>query len=394
MSPASAAVPGPVALHPVAGIPEVTAGADLAALLLAGLAASGLDLRDGDVLVVSSKIVAKAEGRQAAADERERAIEKETAGVVAERATPRGPARIVRTHGGLVLAAAGVDASNVPSGTVLLLPHDSDASARALRAALRAATGVDRLGVVVSDTLGRAWRVGQVDTAIGVAGMRPAEDLAGLPDTTGRPLEVTLRALADEVASAADLVKGKVDGVPVALVRGLGDLVVDGDGPGAASLQRPAREDWFRYGHAEAVRTALGIPPGSPDVEVQPATAGDVVSRLQRAVAVAVASPVWQERPDLVRPWVHSVVADEYAVDQMLRAQGDPATDESLRPGQSAMAILLLLEGAGPHELVALGALAQRVLVAAWAEDLDAAVVPRFYGEATSVAVRAVPRVL
>lgn len=385
--------PEPVELYPVVGMPEVGDGDDLAGLVLGALKASGQDLREGDVLVVSSKVVAKAQGRLVAAASREQVIAGETSEVVAERLTARGPARIVRTLGGLVLAAAGVDASNVPAEHVLLLPENADAAAERLLDGLRAGSGVQRLGVVVSDTLGRPWRIGQVDTAIGAAGVLIGQDLAGQPDAGGRPMEVTYRALADELAAAADLVKGKVSGVPVALVRGLPDLVVDTP-LGADALQRHPAEDWFRYGHAEAVRTALGIPPGSPGVPVQPAVPGDVVSRLQRAVAVALASPTWPERPEAGDRWVHCIVADEYEVEQMLIAQGEASTEEELAPEEAAMAMLLLLDGTGPHELVALGALAQRVLVAAWAEDLDAAVVPRFYGEATNLAIRAVPREL
>ncbi len=221
---------------PVEGIPEVTAGADLAALI-AG-AASGL--AEGDILVVTSKIVSKAEGRVARAD-REQAIDAESVRVVAR----RGPTRIVETRHGLVLAAAGVDASNTQPGTVVLLPEDPDGSARRLRKALMDRLGV-RLGVLVTDTLGRPWRAGQTDAAIGAAGVAPLRDYRGTPDTFGVALEVSVAAVADELAGAADLVKGKAAGIPVAVIRGLADLVTEADGPGAQALVRPAAEDMFR----------------------------------------------------------------------------------------------------------------------------------------------------
>jgi len=387
----------------VLGLPEVGAGDDLAGLLLAGLAAAGEQLRDGDLVVVSSKVVSKAEGRAVPSDTREQAVEAQSVRVVAQRLTPRGLTQIVVSASGPVLAAAGVDASNVPDGTVLLLPADPDGSARRLLAQLSARTGV-RLGVVITDTLGRPWRQGQVDVAIGAAGMLAGQNLSGTPDTNGRPMEVTYRALADEIASAADLVKGKVDAAPVAVVRGLDGLVTgtvtglvnglsthpDGEtGGGAATLLRPAAEDWFRYGHAEAARAALGVLPQSDEVPVQPVRPGDAADRLRRAVAVAMASPHWQERPDAPAPWVHVVVEDEAALDARRRESGDAEGPQS-EPGEAAMALMLLADDCGPHEMAALGALAQRVLVAAWAEDLDAVLVPRFQLPPTSLAVRAV----
>jgi coenzyme F420-0:L-glutamate ligase/coenzyme F420-1:gamma-L-glutamate ligase len=225
----------------VAGLPEITAGADLAALI----AGAAPGLRDGDILVVTSKVISKAEGRLVSAA-REEAIEAETVRVVAR----RGPAQIVETRHGLVLAAAGVDNSNTPPGTVALLPEDPDASARRLRKDLAGRLGV-RIGVLVTDTLGRPWRVGQIDMAIGAAGLAPVRDYRGQPDTFGNLLEVTLTAVADEIAAAADLVKGKTAAIPVAVLSGLGHLVTDADGPGAAALIRPASEDMFRYGSAD-----------------------------------------------------------------------------------------------------------------------------------------------
>ena len=234
-----------------AGLGEVAPGDDLAALVGDVLAASG-GLADGDVVVVTSKVVSKAEGRVVAAADREAAITAETVRVVAERRREGAPPlRIVENRLGLVMAAAGVDASNTPEGTVLLLPEDPDASARRLRAALGARFDV-RLGVVVTDTVGRPWREGLVDIAIGAAGLRVVDDLRGSHDTHGRPLSVTVTAVADEVAAASELVRGKAAGRPVAVVRGLGRLVTPDDGPGARALVRPAASDLFREGSAEA----------------------------------------------------------------------------------------------------------------------------------------------
>lgn len=230
------------------GIGEVRPGDDLAALILA--AARGR-LRDGDILAVTSKIVSKAEGRIVAAADREQAITDETVRVVASREHPGGVTRIVENRQGLVMAAAGVDSSNTDEGTVLLLPVDPDASAHALCERLRAATGV-RLGIIVTDTAGRPWRQGQTDIAIGAAGVAVLDDLRGTTDASGRPLTVTVAAIADEVAGAADLVKGKASGVPVAVVRGLGRHVGDLGLPGARALQRHGDADMFSLGAVEA----------------------------------------------------------------------------------------------------------------------------------------------
>jgi coenzyme F420-0:L-glutamate ligase/coenzyme F420-1:gamma-L-glutamate ligase len=232
------------------GIEEIRAGDNLAAIILS---AAGSALQDGDILVVTSKIVSKAEGRQVAATDREQAITDETVRVVATRAHPGGVTRIVENRQGLVMAAAGVDASNVAEGTVLLLPVDPDDSARALCTALRAATGL-ALGVLITDTVGRPWRDGQTDIAIGAAGVAVLDDLRGTTDAHGRRLDVTVAAVADEIAGAADLIKGKTSGNPVAVVRGLGQLVgeVDAEDRGARRLLRDSANDMFRVGSAEA----------------------------------------------------------------------------------------------------------------------------------------------
>lgn len=242
---------GSILVTPVLGIPEVREGDDLAALV----AEHATDVRDGDVLVVSSKIVSKSEGRVVAGDDRFAAIRSETVRVVAE----RGPTQIVQTRHGFVMAAAGVDASNVEPGRLLLLPLDSDESARRLRRGLTERLGV-RIGVVVTDTFGRPWRLGQTDLAIGAAGVRVVDEHRGRVDAYGNELVVTAPAHADEIAGAAELVKGKSAQVPVAVVRGLAALVTDEDGPGVRALVRSAEDDMFRLGAREARREALRLP--------------------------------------------------------------------------------------------------------------------------------------
>jgi coenzyme F420-0:L-glutamate ligase/coenzyme F420-1:gamma-L-glutamate ligase len=236
------------------GIGEISPGDDLVSVIADAAASTRPEeqLRDGDILIVTSKIVSKAEGRVIAATDREDAITRETVRLVASRAHPGGVTRIVENRQGLVQAAAGVDASNTPDGTVLLLPEDPDASARALCSALRQASGA-LVGIVISDTLGRAWREGQVDAAIGAAGVIVIDDLRGSTDTFGQTLSVTQAATGDELASATDLVKGKATGMPVALVRGLPRLVVETlDTPARALVRRP-EGDMFRLGTDEAL---------------------------------------------------------------------------------------------------------------------------------------------
>ena len=234
------------------GVPEVGAGDDLAALLLAAC-----ELADGDVVVVTSKVVSKAEGR-ARTGSREEALPGETARVVAR----RGPLAIVRTHHGLTLAAAGIDASNVAAGTVLLLPEDPDGTARRIRETLLERTGRN-VAVVVSDTAGRAWREGQTDVAIGCAGLPPLVSYAGARDAHGNELAVTAPAVADEVAGLAELASGKLGGRPFVRVRGLADRVLPpGEhGPGAAALVRAEGGDLFGWGAREAVLRAVRADP-------------------------------------------------------------------------------------------------------------------------------------
>jgi len=236
---------------PVEGLPELREGDDLAALV-----ADRVELRDGDVVVVAQKAVSKVEGRVVALDGIEpSARAREIAGaetdprrieVILREATElvrvRPPLVIARTRHGFVCGSAGVDASNAPErDTVVLLPLDPDASAAALREGLRARTGAE-VGVIVSDSFGRPWRAGTTDVAIGVAGVEAIRDLAGERDPVGYELHATRIAIADEIAGAAQLVFGKLDRVPVAIVRGLD---VRGDGR-AVDLVIPPDRDLFR----------------------------------------------------------------------------------------------------------------------------------------------------
>jgi coenzyme F420-0:L-glutamate ligase/coenzyme F420-1:gamma-L-glutamate ligase len=240
------------------GLPEIERGADLAALVLASLPAP---LLPGDVLVLAHKAVSKAEGRvRALAEveptERAKRLASEHGKdprhlqVVLDesREVLRAERGIIIcvTHHGFVCANAGVDASNAPAPeTVIMLPRDPDASARALRARLHQLSG-HRPGVVITDSFGRAWRTGQSDIAIGCAGIAPLDDWRGRHDRAGRELHATVLAVADELAAAADLARSKDGGEPAILIRGADRHVTDGDGPGATALVRPAELDLFR----------------------------------------------------------------------------------------------------------------------------------------------------
>jgi coenzyme F420-0:L-glutamate ligase / coenzyme F420-1:gamma-L-glutamate ligase len=248
------------------GIAEVRAGDDLAALILAALDSE--ELRDGQLVAIAQKAVSKAEGAVIAlADVRAsaRAIELAAAAPEGQEKDPRAiqvvldesvevlraerGVLICRTHHGFVCANAGVDASNAsterPSDTLVLLPRDPDASARRIRARLRELSGAS-VGVLISDSFGRAWRHGQLDVAIGLAGMQPLDDWRGRTDAAGIELRATWLAVADAAAASADLARAKDSREPVVIIDGLQRYVTDDDGPGAAALMRPLQEDLFR----------------------------------------------------------------------------------------------------------------------------------------------------
>lgn len=379
-------MPEGYAVLPVPGLPEIRPGDDLAALI-----AARVELLDGDVVVVTSKVVSKAEGRLVLVTgdreaTRQEAVTAETVRVVAQ----RGRTTIAQTRHGLVLAAAGVDASNVAPDEIALLPVDPDASARALRAELGRRTG-RRVAVVVSDTLGRPWRVGQTDCAIGVAGLAPLRDARGSTDQHGQVLAVTEIAVADELAGAAELVKGKAEGVPVAVVRG---LPCPDDGRGAAALVRPAEEDWFRLGTSEAQQSAVALRRTVREFTEEPVDTDAV----RRAVAAALTAPA----PHHSVPWRFVVVRErrEQLLTAMARAWADDlradrlaeeAVQRRLRRGDVLRRAPLLLvpclvrDAAHPYPdprrqeaeermfLVAMGAGVQNLLVALAAEGLGSA---------------------
>ena len=381
-------MPKGFSVRPVVGLPDVRPGDDLV-----GLLAEHADLRDGDVLVVTSKVVSKAEGRlvPAGADReatRLAAIDTETVRVVAR----RGTTTIAETRTGLVLAAAGVDASNVRRNEIALLPVDPDASARRLRDGLRQRAGVD-VAVVVSDTMGRAWRVGQVDQAIGAAGLAPVRDARGTLDSHGHLLEVTEIAVADELAAAAELVKGKADGIAAAVVRG---LALPDDGRGAAALVRPAAQDWFRLGTTEAHRRTVALRRTVRAFGNEPVDRAVVL----RAVAAALTAPA----PHHTTPWrfvlvehggLRAALLDAMAQRWARDLRGDGFThdgiDRRLRRGDVLRAApylvvpCLVRDGAHayPDErrsaaelrmfLVAMGAGVQNLLVQLAAEGLGSA---------------------
>jgi len=288
-----------IEILPIHGLPEIAPGDDLGVIVADALGTVGV--RNGDVVVVTQKVVSKAEGRLAPAADRDAIIASETVRVVANRAD----LVIAETRHGFVCANAGVDASNVAVGLLSLLPEDPDGSAETLRASLVERLGVARLGVVITDTFGRPWREGLVDVAIGVAGMPAIADLRGSTDHTGRELEMTVVAIADQVAAAAGAVMGKDARVPVALVRGLPEWHDVGT---AADLVRAPGDDLFRESPLRSLharRTIRSFGEGSVPRQV---------------VADAVAAACTAPAPHHTRPWLFVGLDDAPAKRGLLAA--------------------------------------------------------------------------
>jgi coenzyme F420-0:L-glutamate ligase / coenzyme F420-1:gamma-L-glutamate ligase len=353
-----------VQIMAVPGIGEVQPGADLAGMI----AAAAPWLRDRDILVVTSKIISKAEGqlvelpgdgpaRDAA---REEILTAETARTVAR----RGQTHIVATHHGFVMASAGIDSSNVDPSRVVLLPKDPDASARALRSAFRERFGVD-VAVVVSDTMGRPWRNGLTDVALGAAGIEPIRDYRGQVDPYGNELHITQMAVIDELAAAAELVKGKFDGIPVAVIRGVlaggpDPRQAGPDGPGAAALIRGADNDLFSLGTAEA--RALGLR-DAVSLADAPAFADTPVDRgvAHRALASVNAAPSTR---------LHLIAADQSLPHHTVQAIRCELSQEPIA-------------GDEPASLIALGVDVHRLRCALAAEGLATVWLPEPSGGGT-----------
>jgi coenzyme F420-0:L-glutamate ligase/coenzyme F420-1:gamma-L-glutamate ligase len=322
---------GSIEILPIAGLPEFRPGDDLAA----AIATTAPWLRDGDVLVVTSKAFSKVEGRLVDVpldpEQREAArrgfVESEAVRVVARFAN----FMITENALGIVQAASGVDASNVAAGEVALLPVDPDGSAQRLRSALRMLLGVD-VAVVVTDTMGRAWRIGQTDAAIGSAGLTVLHRYAGTIDPQGNELAVTEVAIADEIAAAADLVKGKLGGVPAAVLRGMS--TVD-DGSTAHDLIRPVAQDLFRLGTNEAIeqgrKDAVLLRRSVRKFSKDPVDA----DALRRSVAAALTAPAPHHTHPVRFVWLRNRPLRTKLLDEMRAAwrddlRGDEFTGEQI----------------------------------------------------------------
>lgn len=344
--------PTPIHTVPVTGIGEIQPGDRLEQALLPALRAAGVET--GDVLCISTKIVSKSLGLVTSPELRDRAVEESSVRIVARRLHTHRVTTIAQIPSGPVMAAAGVDSSNAPGGP-LLLPPDPDACAAELRTALQDALGL-RLAVVLTDTSSRVWRVGVGDIALGAAGLRSLQDLRGSVDGSGRSLSVTVRNLADEIAAAADLVKGKSERVPLALVRGLAEHVVDGDAQvPAAALSRTGGEDWFRRPSLESVWQAMGVPADrEPIARMSPEPADE---RIARALAVALIDRI--EAPP----------TDEDAPAPQGQVPGSPTARARL---VGPRRIEVHPAGDGPQHWLAAGALAERIRTALGAEAIAA----------------------
>jgi coenzyme F420-0:L-glutamate ligase/coenzyme F420-1:gamma-L-glutamate ligase len=331
------AAPGAIEIRPVTGLPDFRPGDDLAG----ALAAAAPWLADGDVLVVTSKVFSKVEGRLVAApldpDERDAARRVLVAAQTERFVARRGRTVIVANPLGIVQAAAGVDGSNVRRDELALLPEDPDASAARLRAELKVRLGV-HVAVVVTDTLGRTWRVGQTDVAIGAAGLTVLHRYGGAVDAEGNELLVTEVAVADELAAAGDLVKGKLGAVPVAVVRGLAPV---DDGSAARDLVRPLDEDLFWLGTDEALaqgrveghREAVLLRRSTRDFAEEPVDP----DALRRAVGTALTAPAPHHSTPFRFGWVHEprrtalldAMRDRWRAD--LEADGRPVDEVARR---------------------------------------------------------------
>jgi coenzyme F420-0:L-glutamate ligase/coenzyme F420-1:gamma-L-glutamate ligase len=338
-----------VTTDPIVGVPEVGPGDDLAALLAAGIRSSELKPQAGDVVVVTQKVVSKAEGRVVpeAPDGKAAWVARETRRVVAR----RGDLVVAETRHGFVCANAGVDASNVGGGLLTLLPDDPDGSAERLRWSLERTFGVP-LAVVITDTFGRTWRNGLVNVAIGCAGLPSMLDLRGTKDASGRILEATVVALADEIAAASGLVIGKADRVPAALVRG---VRTDGPATPASALIRPPEADLFRESPLQAVasvgdKVPIGGGPLGRDV-------------LCEAAAAALASLADGEASP---PLAFVAVDSPAGVERMRRQLGDAAPRAG--PGSAVVVVSRARSAAGETGVV--GAAVQAFRIALHAQGV------------------------